>query len=426
MKKILSLIVFAIIFSGNLFSQDCLNDIYYTVVNQKAFGKAIKMMDKNCFPGNEDKAQVWLMRANSYLYFSLSEFNKKIADTNYIPKNPEYIYYAFESFRKAIELDNNIDQNVKAGLENTRSGQGRCALLIHDLGKQTIKDANYTKAIEYILAAQKCYILGKPAETDSLGMIDYEINMFETYFDLSRCYQALKDNENYKINIKKAVGYDQDYPPIYFMAYNFFNETNDSIENVKLIKRIKRLSVKTDQLQKKINYYMLELAYYDRYEMKDSLKQRSIKMVETVGVLETNKKFLSDVIVILQKQFLPEEAEQIVDMYLSQFPKDYEMMQSKGFNNLIKAQLMINEIELLDQSDLSKTEMEKKKNECIAKKNQAFEEVIKWYQKIYEINPDDPETIKYLCSTMKRLGKTVDPVLDEKFTKIINGTTPQK
>jgi hypothetical protein len=53
MKKFLSLIVLTIILSGTLFSQDCLNDIYYTVVNQKAYGKARK---KNGLPNSRNAA----------------------------------------------------------------------------------------------------------------------------------------------------------------------------------------------------------------------------------------------------------------------------------------------------------------------------------------------------------------------------------
>ena len=69
MRKFLSLIVFTIILCGTLFSQECLNDVYYTIMNQYAPGKAKNMLDKKCMPGNEGSADAWLMKGNDYLRY---------------------------------------------------------------------------------------------------------------------------------------------------------------------------------------------------------------------------------------------------------------------------------------------------------------------------------------------------------------------
>lgn len=77
MKKFFSLIVLTIILSGNLFSQDCLNDVYYTVMNQSQPGKAKNQFDKKCMPGNEGNAAVWLMKGNVYVRYYIYELDLK-------------------------------------------------------------------------------------------------------------------------------------------------------------------------------------------------------------------------------------------------------------------------------------------------------------------------------------------------------------
>ncbi len=422
MKKFLSLIVLTIILSGTLFSQDCLNDIYYTVVNQKAYGKAMKMMDKKCMPGNEANAQVWLMKANTYFFYALTEMKRAESDTNYKIANPEYIVVAYEAFKKAIELDNQIDDNVKSGLYGPKAGQKMCGEFIHSLGKQAILDSNYAKAIEYILIAQKTYGIVLKGEEKNEQLFDD--NMFEVYFDLTRVYLALNDKENIQVNLKKAMSKNKDVPAIYYTAYNFFYKNKDTLECGKVIKKTKLIASKTTDTINKKNYFLLELTYYDMMSMVDSLKIRSIQMVNEIGIDSTNKSFYNEIIGTLFNQFIEVETDQILDLYLAKYPNDFDMIKYKGFLNLVKISAIINQNAAISSSTtLTSAEKRKQSEANNVLKNKYYDEAIIWFNKAYEINPANEDVIKYLFQSYSGSGRSgeMDPAFKEKAMKILSG-----
>ncbi len=422
MKKFLSLIVFTIILSGTLFSQDCLNDIYYTVVNQKAYGKAMKMMDKKCMPGNEANAQVWLMKGNTYFFYALTEMKRAEMDTNYIIANPEYIVVAYEAFRKAIELDNQIEENVKSGLYGPKAGQKICGEFIHAMGKQAILDTNYKKAIEYILIAQKTYgIVLKGEEKDEKL---FEDNMFEVYFDLTRIYLALNDKENIQVNLKKAMSKNKDFPAIYYTAYNFFYQNKDTLECGKVIKKTRMIASKTDSISYKKNYYLLELTYYDMMSMVDSLKSRSIEMINEIGIDSINKNFYTEVIGTLFNQFIELETEKILDLYLEKYPMDFDMIKYKGFLNLVKISAIINQnAAIASSTTLTGAEKRKQSEANNVLKSQYYDEAIIWFKKAYVINPANEDVIKYLFQSYSGAGRSaeMDPAFKEIALKLLSG-----
>lgn len=422
MKKFLSLIVLTIILSGTLFSQDCLNDIYYTVVNQKAYGKAIKMMDKKCMPGNEANAQVWLMKANTYFFYAATEMKRAASDTNYIIANPEYIVVAYEAFRKAIELDNQIDENVKSGLWGSKEGQRMCGQFIHDMGKKAILDSNYAKAIEYIQIAQKTYGIVLKGEEKNEKLFDD--NMFEVYFDLTRVYLALNDKENTQVNLKKAMSKNKDFPALYYTAYNFFYQNKDTLECGKVIKKTRMIAAKTDNISYRKNYYLLELTYYDMMSMVDTLKSRSMEMINDIGIDRKNKDFYVEVIGTLFNQLIDVETEKILDMYLAIDSTDFDMIKYKGFLNLVKVSAIINENAKINSSTtLTGAEKRKQSEANNVLKNKYYDEAIIWFKKAYEINPANEDVIKYLFQSYSGSGRSaeMDPAFKEKAMKILSG-----
>jgi hypothetical protein len=421
MKKFLSLIVLTIILSGTLFSQDCLNDIYYTIVNQKAYGKAMKMMDKKCMPGNEANAQVWLMKGNTYLFYALNEYDKKRMDTSYVIKNPEYIYVAYEAFKKAIELDKTIDDsNPKDGLYNSKIGQINCGPYIHDISKIAIKDTNYKLALDYLLAAQRCYGLAKD-ENNPKSVKEFEENIFWIYFDLAKVYQLLKDDENFKINIKKALNKNQDFPGLYYSAFKFFLSNNDTIECAKLIKKTKLVSSKSNDKFNKVDYFLLELSYYDKMSLVDSLKIRSLEMTNEIGINDTFKYFYIDLLGTLFNQLIDVETDQIITKYLEKYPEDFDMIKYKGLLYLVKVNSVNKENSIISESKtLTQKEKNIKNEENNILKTKYYEEAIIWLQKVYDKNPDDIENIKFLYSSIKFLRKPIDPAFEEKALKILS------
>ena len=107
MKKLFVLAVMAIMAIGSAYSQS-LEDVWMNLRNNQV-GKARKVMDA-VMVGNEQNAQAWLMKGNTYLRVYQQDQERLKKDPAYVSRTPDAIIIANEAFYQAISLDGNIVQ----------------------------------------------------------------------------------------------------------------------------------------------------------------------------------------------------------------------------------------------------------------------------------------------------------------------------
>jgi len=417
MKKLISLIVITIILSGNLFSQQCLNDIYYTVMNQNAPGKAKNMMDKKCMPGNEGSADAWLMKANVYLRYFDYELNLKKQNPNYKIKSPEILIEVVEAFRKALEINPNVQP--KSGLLGALQGQKVCASDIHNIGVKYLKEKNYDKAIELILLAQKCYLI----KVDD--MLPDNENVFWTYYDLSDAYFAKGDFENYKTSVKRMYASKKPIPSIYIKSYQIYLEEKDTVQCGKVIATAKKVIPDT-LIEERISIATLELNYLYMTQQFDTLKAVALDLIKIVPMNESHINTILDVTEYLSNIGAFSEAEQIIDTFLAIAPNNFAMTNFKGIIYLKKSFDIDNQAEKTRLSkELSNQDKIRIQNELKVTKDNLLKESHNWFDKAYTIKNDDDENIKFLYRLKKTIFVPVDPELEAKFQSIITKSDEQ-
>lgn len=412
MRKILSLIVFTIILSGSLFSQECLNDVYYTIINQNAPGKAKNMLDKKCMPGNEGSADAWLMKGNVYLRYYDYELNQKKQNPNYVTKNPEILVEVLDAFKKALELNPKVEP--KQGMLDPLTGQKVCGADIHALGVKYLENKNYDKAIEYILLAQKCYTI----KTSSMAP-DQE-GLFWSYIDLSDAYQGKGDVENYKINMKKAyTNNKKGIPSIYIKAYQMYLEEKDTVQCGKVIAAAKKAIPDTMQ-NVRLMIANIELNYLYMTHQFDTLKLRAIEILDKTPFDAKNLNAILDITEYMSNINELQQSEVIIDKYLSLYPTNFEMTNLKGFLYLKKAVNIDTQADSVRLSKvLSNSDKIRMQQEFKVQKDNLYKVAHEWFEKAYNIDNTNAENIKMLYRVKKTLMMPISPEFEAKFQEAI-------
>lgn len=418
MKKFVSLIVLTIIMSGSLFSQDCLNDVYYTLVNQNNPGKAKKQFDKGCMTGNEGNASVWLMKGNVYLmdYFKEMDLEKK--DPKYKMPNPNSIIEAYEAFKKAIELNPTVTPMSR--LFTPGQGIEKCGYPIDLLANTYRLQKNYDKAIEYFLLAQNCYKMGlgekeKPNEN---------ISIFYTNINLYSIYRTKQDYENYKTYLRNAYQYKKltfDY--VYSDIYALFLNENDTNKLVFVLDRAYKNI--PDTLNKRFPIQLLELNYRYITKQYDTLKVLALSMINSIGIDSTRKYDLTDVMQYLVNINAEDDLQPFITQYLTKYENEIEMIKFKSRIFLKKAIDLDDVQEKVRLSNMNNTDKINKQNEIVAQRKKILAEALVWYEKAYKIAPEDIEVIKNLYRIKKQNYLPVEPELEVKFQNIMNPSTPK-
>lgn len=411
MRKILGLIVFTIILSGNLFSQECLNDVYYTIINQNAPGKAKNMMDKKCMPGNEESADAWLMKANVYLRYYDYELNQKKQNPNYVIKNPEILVEVVAAFKKSLELNPKVEP--KAGMIDPIKGQKVCGADIHDLGLQYIKEKNYDKAIEFILIAQKCYAISvDDMKADNEGL-------FLTYLDLSDAYQGKGDLENYKASLKKALNYKKPIPYIYIKTYQMYLEEKDTVQCGKVIAMAKK-AIPDTMLNARLMIANIELSYLYMTHQFDTLKSRAIQILDKTPFDANNLNAILDITDYMSNINELEQSELIIDKYLALYPTNFEMTNLKGIVYLKKAVNIDTQADSVRLSKvLSNSDKIRMQQELKIQKDNLYKVAHEWFEKAYNIDNSNADNIKMLYRVKRTLAMPISPEFEAKFQEVI-------
>ena len=411
MRKFLSLIVFTIILSGTLFSQECLNDVYYTIMNQNAPGKAKNMLDKKCMPGNEGSADAWLMKANVYLRYYDYELNQKKQNPNYVIKNPEILVEVVDAFKKALEIDPKVQP--KSGMIDPVKGQKVCGADIHDLGVKYLKEKNYDKAIELILMAQKCYAISiDDLRPDNEGL-------FWSYVDLSDAYQGKGEVENYKASMKKALTYKKPIPSIYIKAYQMFLEEKDTVQCGKVIATAKKAIPDTMQ-NARLMIANIELNYLYMTHQYDTLKLRAIEILEKTPFDANNLNAILDITDYMSNINELHQSEVIIDKYLALYPTNFEMTNLKGIVYLKKAMNIDLQTDSVRLSKvLSNTDKIRMQQELKIQKDNLYKVAHEWFEKAYNIDNTNAENIKMLYRVKRTINLPISPEFEAKFQEVI-------
>jgi tetratricopeptide (TPR) repeat protein len=288
MKKLVSLIVLTIIMSGNLFSQDCLNDVYYTLVNQKNPGKAKNQFDKKCFPGNEGNANIWLMKGNVYIMFYFNEMEEEQKNKTYKMKNPDLIIEAYEAFKKALELNPNVEPMSR--MFSPIQGQEKCAGPIYSLGDRYRVEKNYDKALDCYLKAQAAYRISLPNTVKP----NENINVFYTNINIYTIYRIKEDFENYRNYLRRAYQFkDLKIDYVYEDIYALFLNEKDTHKLEFVIDRA--YSNIPDTLNKRFNIQLLELNYRYITNQRDTLKNLALNLINSIGIDSTRVLDLTEI-----------------------------------------------------------------------------------------------------------------------------------
>jgi len=414
MKKFLSLIVLTIILSGSLFSQDCLNDVYYTVMNQNAPGKAKSQFDKKCMTGNEGNAAVWLMKGNVYVRYYIYELELKKKNKDYQIKNPDIILEAVEAFYKALELDKNIEPMNR--MLGAKEGQRNSARDVEDLGFKYLDEGNYDKAIECFTIAQRCYKIQLPGAS-----VDEE-SIFKTNYYIYTVYKLKKDTTNYKSYLTKAYSYkDNKIVSIYKDMYALYLSENDTTKLKDVIKKAKRNFPDTFPDTKALfDIKMLELNYL--YLVKsDSVKPLSLQLLNSIPIDTLNQDQILQVMDYLLNVGAITELETYIDQFLAKYESNFAFTLYKGdlyFKKFLDSQ---DEQEMVRKSDMNNSDKVKRGNEIIEEGKLHLANSHTWYEKAYLINPNDKHLVKNLYQVKKRTFKPIDPELEQRFKEIMTG-----
>lgn len=408
--------------SGSLFSQDCLNDVYYTLVNQNNPGKAKKQFDKGCMTGNEGNASVWLMKGNVYLMYYFNEMDEEKKNPSYRMKDSTLILDAYEAFKKALELNPSIEPMSR--LFTPIQGQEKCATPIYMLGDRYRKVKDYDKALDCYLKAQTAYKITLPKESKP----NDNINVFYTNLMIYDIYRSKKDKENYSKYLRDSYAYkelNEKFIFVYEDRYALYLNDGDTNKIANLIERAYKKIPDSLGFDKRFRINLLELNFLYLTKQNDSLKVLALSVINSIGIDSTKKYDLTDVMQYLVNINAEDELQSIINQYLIKYENEIEMIKFKSRIFLKKALDLDDVQEKVRLSNMNNNEKIKRQNEIVVERKNILAEALVWYEKAYKIAPNDIEVIKNLYRIKKQNYLPVEPELEKKFQDIMNPSTPQ-
>jgi len=395
MKKTF-LFVILILFAGQILVAQpaCVRDVVYALVSLKEVPRARKMMEEQCFPGNESSADVWLVRANVLIQLHEHELERQKRDPRYQIRWPDAIITANESFYKALELRSDI--KAPAGLLDPREGQLLSAYPISELAAKAMDNRNYAEAIRLLNLVIRSY------KVDLKG---HAIYLAYAYLDLANSYRAMGDEENYKRILLEAAKLNTPLPDIYLSLYDIYKQENDTIKAGEIL-QIARKVVPEDLA---IDVKGYELDYFAMIGDTARLIEAALKMFEqyrdnpvviniVAGHLVNNREYLL--------------AEEIINVGLSIAPDDFDLNQQMTYRFFYEAVDWDNIKEAkLNERPRKFTEAEA----ALQKANEILETALIWAEKAYNINQDDMYHNLMLSRILVRLQKPFPEGLQEKI-----------
>ncbi|MBO4654574.1 MAG: hypothetical protein J5644_03415 [Bacteroidales bacterium] len=393
MKKLFVLAVIAIMAIGSAYSQS-LEDVWMNLRN-KQIGKARKVMDA-AMAGNEDNAQAWLMKGNTYLQVYQQDQERLKKDPAYVSRTPDAIIIANEAFYQAISLDGNVVPMT--GMLGPIEGQALCADPVYVMAEEAMNNGDQENAIKFFNLAARDYKLAKS-----------NVNAGIAYYQVAGLYKAVGDKANYKAMLNETVKLKFPDPVVYLDLYDLYKEEKDTVNCGKILKT----ALKSVPEDKRAD---IEAAELDYFAMTGQIDKLNATCDEMATKYEKSAPVLALIANHLVNNGQYEKAESVINKGLAVDPNNADLnfqMASRFFFEALANQ------DLQDKTMKSKEgsymERAEKVNELKAVQKTILENAHTWSEKAYNLNPNDANNNVMLQQIKLKL---LLPVPDELKAKV--------
>ena len=367
MKKLLVLALMAIMAIGSAYSQS-LEDVWMNLRN-KQIGKARKVMDA-AMVGNEENAQAWLMKGNTYLQVYQQDQERIAKDPSYVSRTPDAIIIANEAFYKAISLDNNV--TPMTGMLGPIEGQALCADPVYAMAEKAMNSGDKENAVKYYNLAARDFKLAKS-----------NVNAGIAYYQVANLYKASNNKEEYKNILNEAVKLKFPDPAVYLDLYDLYKEEKDTVNCGKILKTALKAVPEENRAD-------IEAAELDYFAMTGQIDKLNATCDEMAAKYEKAAPVLALIANHLVNNGQYEKAETVINKGLAVDPNNADLnfqMASRYFFEALANQ------DLQDQTMKSKEgsymERAEKVNELKAAQKTILENAHTWSEKAYNLNPND-------------------------------------
>lgn len=393
MKKLFVLALMAIMAIGSAYSQS-LEDVWMNLRN-KQIGKARKVMDA-AMVGNEQNAQAWLMKGNTYLQVYQQDQERIKKDPSYVSRTPDAIIIANEAFYQAISLDGNIVPMT--GMLGPIEGQALCADPVYTMAQKAADAGDIDNAIKYYNLAARDF---KAAKSN--------VNAGITYYDVAQLYKLKGDKANYKTMLNEVVKLKYPGSEAYLDLYDLYKEEKDTVNCGKILKT----AIKNVPEDKRAD---IEAAELDYFAMTGQIDKLNATCDEMAAKYEKSAPVLALIANHLVNNAQYEKAESVINKGLAIDPNNAELnfqMASRYFFEALANQ------DLQDQTMKSKEGSYMERAEKVNALKEAQKGILQnahtWSEKTYNLNPNDANNNVMLQQIKVKL---LLPVPDELKAKV--------
>ena len=370
-------------------------------LRNKQIGKARKVMDV-VMVGNEDNADAWLMKGNTYLQVYMQDQSRLEKDPTYVSKTPDAIIIANEAFYKAISL--NKDIAPKMGMLGPKEGQALCADPVFTMAEEAKANGDKENAIKYYnLAARDYKAAGTPNAIINAGL---------AYYEVSQLYKKAGDKENQKNMLNEMVKMKYPDPVVYTELYDLYKEEKDTVNCGKILKT----AMKNVPEKYRADVEATELDYFAMTGQMDKLNATCDEMA---AKYDTSAAALALIANHLVNNAQYEKAEVVINKGLAVAKKPADIaelnfqMASRYFFEAVANDKMQEQI--MKSKEGSYMERAEKVNALKDAQKPILEKAHTWSEKVYQLNPDD----RYNNEMLQQIKlKLMLPVPDELKAKV--------
>ncbi len=370
MKKLFVLAVMAIMAIGSAYSQS-LEDVWMNLRNNQV-GKARKVMDA-VMVGNEQDAQAWLMKGNTYLRVYQQDQERKAKDASYVSRTPDAIIIANEAFYQAISLDKDV--TPKTGMLGPIEGQALCADPVYTMAQQAAENGDMENAIKYFNLAARDF---KAAKSN--------VNAGITYYAVAQLYKQKGDKANFKAMLNEVVKLKYPGSEAYLDLYDLYKEEKDTVNCGKILKT----AIKNVPEDKRAD---IEAAELDYFAMTGQIDKLNATCDEMAAKYEKSAAVMALIANHLVNNAQYEKAEAVINkgLAVAQRPEDIAelnfQMASRYFFEAVANDKMQEQI--MKSKEGSYMERAEKVNALKDAQKPILENAHTWSEKVYQLNPND-------------------------------------
>ena len=346
--------------------------------------------------GNEQNAQAWLMKGNTYLQVYQQDQERLAKDPAYVSRTPDAIVIANEAFYQAISLDGNVVPMT--GMLGPIEGQALCADPVYTMAQKAADAGDLENAIKYYNLAARDF---KAAKSN--------VNASIAYYDVAQLYKQTGDKANYKTMLNEVVKLKYPGAEAYMDLYDLYKEEKDTVNCGKILKT----AMKNVPEDKRADIEATELDYFAMTGQMDKLNATCDEMA---AKYEKSAPVLALIANYLVNNAQYEKAESVINKGLAIDPNNADLnfqMATRYFFEAIANQ------ELQDQTMKSKEGSYMERAEKVNALKEAQKGILQnahtWSEKVYNLNPNDANNNVMLQQIKVKL---LLPVPDELKAKV--------